>query len=69
MSDSRSPQYLADGFTPTVTGYSRKQGELVLRTLDSRKATDLVSTRDDGLVRFATFFSEEQARVAELQEA
>lgn len=67
MSDSRSPQYLADGFVPTVTGHSRKQGELVLRTLDSEKATDLVSTRDDGLVRFTAFFSDEQARTDELQ--
>jgi hypothetical protein len=62
-----SKQYGETGFVPTVTGHSRSSGGLVLETLDSREATDLVRT-EDGLERVGDLVTAEQQEQLALYE-
>ena len=61
MSES-PPQYLEDGFVPTVTEVEEANRYREYKTLDPRPQTDLVRTKDGGLVRKARVLKEEQVQ-------
>jgi len=61
MSES-PPQYLEEGFVPTVTEVESANGYREYKTLDPRSETDLVPTKEGGLVRKARVLNEDQVQ-------
>jgi len=67
MSES-APQYLADGYIPTVTEVEVANNYREYKTLDPRSETDLVPTKEGGLVRKAQVLNEDQVEALQTLE-
>lgn len=63
-----SKEYGETGFVPTVTDHSREGDTLVLHTLDSREATNLVSSEGEPITRKGDLVSDEQQEQLALYE-